>query len=268
MANTPGGEREFVGKGMAKIFGAPISWIALFGALMGALAIVPMLFYPTGGGFASAGMVIFGPLSGMLLGPWAGLIAGLIAGIIGMFISPGSYPLGLVDAFFSGGLLPLMWGLVHPRYRKIGIWFFAANIVIHFLVPYVIPGQGADFDPMNWGQYAAANSWIFLGYLMYLFASKPLWKAMESEKVLTVIIATILWQVAPVTAWMAPWEWIYYLFLHYPFGLAIFSAVNSWWAYLLPVSIAAGVVTALLVRAIKQTGLPHVTGSLLDREGF
>ena len=130
MANTPGGEREFVGKGMAKIFGAPISWIALFGALMGAMAIVPMLFYPTGGGFASAGMVIFGPLSGLILGPFAGLIAGLIAGIIGMFISPGSYPLGFVDAFFSGGLLPLMWGLVHPRYRKIGIWFFAANIVV------------------------------------------------------------------------------------------------------------------------------------------
>jgi len=268
MASTSGGDREFVGKGMAKIFGAPISWVALFGALMGAMSIVPMLFYPTGGGFASAGMVIFGPLSGLILGPFAGLISGLIAGIIGMFISPGSYPLGFVDAFFSGGLLPMMWGLVHPRYRKFGIWFFAANIVVHFLVPYVIPGKAAGFDPLNIGQYAAANSWIFLGYLMYLFASKPLWKAMDSENQFTVIVATVLWMVAPCCAWMAPWEWIYYLFLHYPMGLALFSGINSWWSYLLPVSLAAGLVTALLVRAIKQTGLPHVQGSLLDREGF
>jgi len=268
MASTSGGERDFTGKGMAKIFGAPISWIALFGALMGAMAIVPMLFYPTGGGFASAGMVIFGPLCGLILGPFAGGIAGLIAGIIGMFISPGSYPLGFIDAFFSGALLPVMWGLVHPRYRKFGIWFFAANIVVHFLVPYVVPGAAGGFDPMNWGQYAIANSWIFLGYLVYLFGSKPIWKMMESEKMLTGTIGTILWMIAPCTAWMAPWEWIYYLFLHYPMGLALFSAVNSWWAYLAPLSVAAGIVTALLVRAIKQTGLPHVQGSLLDREGF
>ena len=54
-------DREFSGRGMASIFGAPISWVALFGALMGALSIVPMIFYPFGGGFASAGMVVFWP---------------------------------------------------------------------------------------------------------------------------------------------------------------------------------------------------------------
>jgi hypothetical protein len=104
-------EREFTGKGMATMFGAPISWIALFGALMGALSIVPMIFYPFGGGFASAGMIIFGPMAGLILGPWAGAIAGVIGGLIGMFISPGSYPLGFIDVLLSGAFLPIFWGL-------------------------------------------------------------------------------------------------------------------------------------------------------------
>jgi hypothetical protein len=113
---TTEGEREFTGRAMASIFGAPISWIALFGALMGALSIIPMIFYPFGGGFASAGMIIFGPMAGLILGPWAGAIAGLIGGLIGMFISPGSYPLGFIDVMLSGVLLPVFWGLAKPYY--------------------------------------------------------------------------------------------------------------------------------------------------------
>jgi hypothetical protein len=261
-------EREFVGKGMARIFGAPISWIALFGALMGALAIVPMLFYPFGGGFASAGMVVFGPISGLILGPWAGFIAGAIGGIIGMFISPGSYPLGFVDVLFSGALIPLMFGLAHPRFRKIGIVVYALNLVVHFLVPYVIPGSAGQFDAMNFGAYFIAYIWGFIGYLLYIFALNPLFKAMGSSNMLTRTVATVLYMVAPCTAWLMPWQWIYFLFLHYPFDLARLNGVVSWWFFLIPITIAAGVVATLLVRALEQTGLPRVTGSLLDRAGF
>ena len=100
-------ERVFEAVSAAGIFGAPISWVALVGALMGALAIVPFIFYPFGGGFMSAGMGVFGPIGGMLLGPWAGAIAGFIGGFIGMMISPGAYPLGFVDVFLSGVFFPV-----------------------------------------------------------------------------------------------------------------------------------------------------------------
>jgi hypothetical protein len=125
------GDREFSGRGMASIFGAPISWIALFGALMGALSIVPMIFYPFGGGFASAGMIIFGPMSGLVLGPWAGAVAGLVGGLIGMFISPGSYPLGLIDVFLSGVFLPIFWGLAKPYYRILYSLYLALDRILH-----------------------------------------------------------------------------------------------------------------------------------------
>jgi hypothetical protein len=62
--------REFSGRGMASIFGAPISWVALLG-VMGALSIVPMIFYPFGGGLLGwHGR--FWPHAGLVLGPWAG----------------------------------------------------------------------------------------------------------------------------------------------------------------------------------------------------
>jgi hypothetical protein len=161
MANeSPSGERDFAGRGMARIFGAPISWVALFGALMGALSIVPMIFYPFGGGFASAGMVVFGPLSGVILGPWAGAIAGIIGGLIGMFISPASYPLGIVDVFLSGAFLPLAWGLSHPRYRKIFIPVFIIAFLLHLVIPYIWPGPAGGFDAINIGSYLLSFIWV------------------------------------------------------------------------------------------------------------
>ena len=92
-------EEKFEAKSAVSIFGAPVSWVALFGALIGALSLVPFLFYVNGGGFMSAGMGIFGPLAGVMLGPFAGFVAGAIGGVIGMFISPAAYPLGFVDVF-------------------------------------------------------------------------------------------------------------------------------------------------------------------------
>jgi hypothetical protein len=80
------GARTYRGQGMATVLGGPISWVALFGALIGALSIVPMLFYLSGGGYVSAGMIIFAPLAGIVLGPWAGFVAALIGGLIGMFL--------------------------------------------------------------------------------------------------------------------------------------------------------------------------------------
>ena len=154
------GDREFTGRGMATIFGAPISWIALFGALMGALSIVPMIFYPFGGGFASAGMLVFGPLAGLILGPWAGAVAGLIGGLIGMFISPGSYPLGLIDVMLSGMLLPIFWGLAKPYYRKIYIPFVILWIIYYFLTPFYFPGEAGGFRR---GPAAHVHPVLYLG---------------------------------------------------------------------------------------------------------
>jgi hypothetical protein len=56
------------------------------------------------------------------------------------------------------------------------------------------------------------------------------------------------------------------MFLHYPAELASLNSAVSWYFYILPISVASGVVAALLVRALEQSGLPRVTGSILDQD--
>jgi len=267
MANaSPSGERDFAGRGMARIFGAPISWVALFGALMGALSIVPMIFYPFGGGFASAGMVVFGPLSGVILGPWAGAIAGIIGGLIGMFISPASYPLGIVDVFLSGALLPLAWGLAHPRYRKIFIPVYIIAMVIHFVIPYIWPGAAGGFETVSPVSYFLSFIWMPIGFVVYLVAQERFLKAMNTPSIQKRLLFTILYMFAPLCLWISPWLWAYFVFLHYPGELASLNNAVSWYFYILPIMVASGVVAALLVRALEQSGLPRVKGSILDQE--
>lgn len=258
-------EREFTGRGMATIFGAPLSWIALFGALMGALSIVPMLFYPFGGGFASAGMIIFGPLSGVILGPWAGAVAGTIGGLIGMFISPGSYPLGLVDVVFSGTLLPLFWGLAHPRYRNIFVPLFILWIIIYALWPYHIPGESGGFGAVSEPAYFFSFLWGPVGLIFYFVAQKRLLALMQSDSFVTRLIGYILYMVAPCTAWLLPWIVVYFALLNFPPDVAQLNNIVAWWFYVLPIPVTAGIVSMLLVRAIEQSGLRRVSGSLLDQ---
>jgi hypothetical protein len=259
-------EREFKGAGMATIFGAPISWIALFGALMGALSIVPMIFYPFGGGYASAGMVVFGPLSGMILGPWAGAIAGVIGGLIGMFISPASYPLGLIDVFLSGMLLPLIWGLAHPRYLKIFAPAMLVYIGICFLFPYYVPGEAGGFAPLKQPDFLLSYIWAPLGLLSAIFLQRRFMKGMTSEGFVTRLSSFILYNFAPVTFWLMPWIGFYFFFLQYPPELATLNFVVAWWFYILPIAVASGIVAMLMVRALERSGLRHVPGSLLDRK--
>jgi hypothetical protein len=139
-------ERDFQARSASGIFGAPISWVALIGALMGALAVVPFLFYPVGGGYTSLGMGIFGPMAGVILGPWAGGVAGFIGGIIGMFIAPGAYMFGFADVFMSGVFLPLAWALVLPKYRKIGLIVFPIVMIIGAIMPYYWPGPAIGVE--------------------------------------------------------------------------------------------------------------------------
>jgi len=262
---TPQSEREFKGAGMATIFGAPISWIALFGALMGALSIVPMIFYPFGGGFASAGMVIFGPLSGLVLGPWAGSISGLIGGLIGMFISPASYPLGFVDVILSGMLLPLCWGLAHPRYIKIFVPVGIIFIIITSLWPWVFPGEAGGFAPVQQPTFFFSYIWATLGVLAAIFLQKRFLNGMTSESFLNRIVSFILYQFAPVTLWLMPWIGVYFVFLKYPPDLATLNFWVSWWFYIIPICVASGIVAMLLTRALERSGLRRIQGSLLDR---
>jgi len=258
------GGREFTGRGMASIFGAPISWIALFGALMGALSIVPMIFYPFGGGFASAGMVIFGPMAGLVLGPWAGMIAGFIGGLIGMFISPGAYPLALGDVMLSGALLPLFWGLAKPHYRKFYIPFTILWIIYYFVTPFYFPGQAGGFDAVRQPMYTLSFIWAPLGLIWLFFMQKRLLKWMKEPGTGKRLLGYILYMVGPCSAWLLPWIGVYFWALHYPAPTAELNNWVAWYFYIVPISVATGIVAMLLLRALEKSDLRRVPGSILD----
>ncbi len=261
---TEEGSREFVGRGMASIFGAPISWIALFGALMGALSIVPMIFYPFGGGYASAGMVIFGPLAGLILGPWAGAIAGFIGGLIGMFISPGSYPLGLMDVMLSGTLLPVFWGLAKPHYHKIYIPWTILWILYYFVTPYYFPGLSGGFDAVRQPMYTLSFIWGPLGLIFVVLMQKTLLKWMKEPATGKRLLGYILYMAGPCSAWLLPWIGVYFWALKYPPQTAELNNWVAWYFYIIPISVVTGIVAMLLVRALEKSDLRRVSGSILD----
>ena len=255
--------QEYKARGLATIFGAPLSWVALFGALIGALSIVPMIFYIFGGGFASAGMIVFGPLAGLVLGPWAGLVAGVIGGLIGMFISPGSYPLGLVDVFLSGGFLPLFWGLAHPRFRKIYVPLAVVLIVWMGIMPYNWPGPAGGFeqaDPI----YLLSFAWAPVGLIVYLIFQQLALKWIESPVTGRQLVGYLLYMFPPLTSWMIIWQNPYKIMLKFPLEVGRWESINTWWAYLPAMLAASSIVSWLVVRALKRSGLDVVSGSLLE----
>lgn len=258
-------ERSFEARSASGIFGAPISWVAMVGALMGALSIVPFLFYPVGGGYTSLGMGIFGPMGGVLLGPWAGAIAGTIGGIIGMFISPGAYMFGFVDVALSGAFLCIAWGLMMPKFRKVTLIVYPAVLLLGILVPYHIPGEAGGFigeEPAWILSYTGA--WI--GLFMYVFFAKRIWKMMASAKKTVSFIGYLLLNYIATWLWMMPWMYVAYLIARFQFDMAI---VNNWgqhWMTALPMTFTAGLISFFLTKAMKQSNLRRVPGSWLTFE--
>ena len=283
MATAPGmGARSFTGRGMATILGAPISWVAIFGALIGGLSFVPMLFYLTGGGFVSAGMIIFAPLAGIVLGPWAGFVAGLIGGLIGMFISPGSYPLGPIDANLSGSFLALFWGLAADRkYAKIFIPFSVLWIIFVLIVPYrTALWISGDFGTASEPAYTISWAWAYLGLALLvvnLLAGGFLWRLVrepgsdQQNAILGIIPVRMFLGVLGVsfiacTSWMVPWIGVYNWLLAFPADVATSVNYGSWIGYVIPISLASSLVITGAIVALRRAGFRRVPNTLVEED--
>jgi len=259
-------EREFKASSAVAIFGAPISWVALFGALIGALAVIPFVFYAEGGGFMSAGMGIFGPVTGIMLGPWAGFVAGFIGGVIGMMISPGAYPLGFVDVFLSGALLPLTWGLMQPKYRKFLLVYFPVNAFLNWFFPYHWPAEAVGLTQAKEPQWFLVCHWAWIGLIIFVFFAPAIWRMYESENRGRSVIGLVLNMFMASVLWAMPWIYPYSYLIRFPYEGAILTTVTQWTNTLIPITATSTVVTYFLIRAVRKGNLRVVRNSWL--EGF
>jgi len=263
----------------AVLFGAPIAAIALFAALVGFTAMIPISFYTTGGGFTSLGMAAFAPVAGMVLGPYAGFIACYVGGIIGMFLSPGAYPLGLIDAYLSGACLGLSWGFASCMDKReckmIYIPWVLGQDAIALIVPFIWPGP-PYYSPMTefMGMPGIVvhfvrryMSWIFLAvFLIFGVTGKAVeWCRSEDKKKL--ILGFLFLNIYARYGWTPIWGWPYGEYIHSPWETGLLSAFGPlWplgqWSTWSQVLIATFLGSAIVI-GLRKTGYLKVPRSLV-----
>lgn len=261
-------EREFKATSAVAIFGAPISWVALFGALIGGMSIIPLLFYPMGGGFMSAGMGIFGPVAGLILGPWAGAVAGTIGGVIGMMISPGAYPLGFVDVILSGTLMPFSWGLFQSKYRKWVLVLFPIHAFLHWFFPYHWPAEAVGLTKATEPLWLLLNAHNFIAVLLFVVGARWVWGMMESGDRKKQIFGLVLQMFMAHRFWSLPWVYPYSYLIRYPYELAVAGYVLGWTNMTIPMVVLTTVIGYFLLRALLKGRLRRVPGGWIDGFDF
>jgi hypothetical protein len=185
-------EEEFARGGMATIFGAPISWTALFAAICAVTTLIPFYFYVTGGGYVSAASGLFMPLAGQVLGPWAGTIAAFVGGL-------------------SAGLMTKKW-----RWLFLAWWII--NLALVFLYPFRVPGAAGGFAAPEELGYTLSWTYVLLAFIVWVVLG-PLttdllskWARRGSSKVMQVISLLLIAYIARSSIqpmWSLPYAHIF-----------------------------------------------------------
>ena len=249
-------ERATVGYG-----GASIAFIAVYGAINGVLALVPVFPYVGGGGFVplSVAFTAIGPL---VLGPIGGIIAAVIGGFIGMFISPAMFPLGLLDVVLTG-ILPavfvaLFMNVDDNRWYLLTVIAVIFTTIMWFVYPYIFPGvPGQTPDAL----FYLSTTFFWLPWLILLFTPVlktwvPEWSRLDDPK--KRYIGVFLGVLAGIEIFYYWWTAPYWQIFAYPIELSFTSNMfgYSWWWPVL--SILTTVIAIPVIEALKRSGLPRI----------
>ena len=265
LQNNQDTEREFSGSSSSAIYDAPLSWVALFGALLAVGSLIPVIVYPGGGGYSSLSNTVLFVLAGFILGPWAGLVAGLIGGLIGLFIAPGAFPLGLVDVFLVAGLQCMLGGLLAKRWKTYLLVWWIFNLATVWVFPYRWPGPSQGFETPVGFAYIISYWWVILGFLLWLVFAKTKiggWVS-RGRKIYQQFAAYIIASYAAITSMYGLYGQFYYYLLKYPIERTITENYLTGPLFMIT-AIIQGIVAALVFRALWRTGLRKVPGSLLE----
>jgi hypothetical protein len=244
--------------------GASIAFIAVYGAICGALALVPIFPYFGGGGFIPLS-VMFTAIAPLVLGPIGGIIAAIIGGFIGMFVSPGMFPLGLLDVLLTG-ILPALFVALFINTDNTVDWILTLISVIMtgvmFIVfPYVWPTiAGQTAGVVFWGTTLVFwVPWLILLLTPVAKSWVPEWARGDDpkKKYIGVFLAVLMGLEVFYYWWGAP----YWFIFAYPIDLAILTNLGYtwWWPFL---SLLTTIIAIPVIEALKRSGLPRIPRSL------
>lgn len=246
-------------KSATAIWGTPIAWIVIYGALCGATALIPIFPYVGGGGYLplSAALAAIAP---MLMGP-AGIIAAFLGGIIGMFIAPAAYPLGLADAVITGTLPAVFVSLTanDDKYWYLTVPLIVAVGILHLVFPFYIPG-GDPFTAPPQPYYTLIAAWFFVPWAIIMISPLgtnyvPKW--LRSEDRQKMYAAMFIAYISALGPWMHPWFIPYWYLFGYSGALGAATLTGySWWFPALSAVIT--LITVPIIEGLRRSGLPPI----------
>jgi hypothetical protein len=152
-----GADREVSATTRVTIGGASISYVALFAAVLGVAALIPVAIMTTGSGMPLSEFLY--ALTGIVLGPVGGFVAGLVGGFIGLAIAPHTAPNGILSP-----LIPALGAMATGYYvqRNKNKWYGVA-IIAFFLLIFSFKGIFINHvNPLYWLFLAVIVAWITL----------------------------------------------------------------------------------------------------------
>ena len=247
-------------KAAATIGGAPISWVALMGALLGGGTIIPLVYYIEGGGYHSLSYALIA-LNSCILGPYGGAVAAIIGGIIAMFLAPGAASGQLWSVLWDYAMPALMAGFIINRKWKWCLPVWIGGFIVYNTIPWYWPGPPAFPNPPQ-PFYFLSGWWDYLSIVWLLVLGRniiPEWIRSDDKKKMAFALAFLHWTAAQMSHL---WGWSYWvtLFVMPPELVAIIQGFSVPWerAVLMVVSAIIGVP---VLRALKRSGLRRIPTS-------
>lgn len=246
---------------------APVSWIALYSALLGATSIIPIFPYVGGGGYWPLSLPL-AAIAPFILGLPAATLSAFIGGLIGWVLSPAAYPLGIVDVILTGTMPAIAVGLTmnanKMRYYAILIPLYISQVVTINLVPYYIPGPAGGFDEAPQPLYFLLFLPTWLPWLVILLTPigfrtlpKLIREGVGAKRFVamyfTILIGMFLW-------WM-PWEYPYWYVYKYPVTLTI-ATVSVYLIWVPVLCVIITIISIPIVEGLRRSGLPKVAGAI------
>jgi hypothetical protein len=242
------------------IFGTPIAWIAVYGALVGVTSLVPILPYAGGGGYWPLATVI-AALGALILGPIGGAVAAFIGGIIGMFIAPPAFPLGIIDAIAVVLIPEIFVALAFnvKKYRWAFLGWQALMTAIFFIVLFVYPGVVGGWPPIPTANYFLATIYYWLIPTLVLaspLGSKYVYEWSRSADVKQRSIGVFLGSWMAMNSWyISPSFWLYWILFAFPSALLYLMAWGIYTWYMPLFGLVLSLIAVPIIEALRRSGM-------------